>query len=185
MGIDMISAYTATTRIEGFINSFGDSGAASTSILIAQNKGAENEKRVQEGLRTSLVMMTVLGIVLSILMAATAGTTVFWMLGSTEGKAFDYAVQYMQVVSIFYILNYIGSAFVGYYRGVGMIYVPVIGTALHITIRVILSYLFVQTSGLSAVAYATGIGWIVVTIYQAVVYVTRVKKIRFRTRAEE
>ncbi len=185
MGIDMISAYTATTRIEGFINSFGDSGAASTSILIAQNKGAENEKRVQEGLRTSLVMMTVLGIVLSILMAATAGTTVFWMLGSTEGKAFDYAVQYMQVVSIFYILNYIGSAFVGYYRGVGMIYVPVIGTTLHITIRVILSYLFVQTSGLSAVAYATGIGWIVVTIYQAVVYVTRIKKIRFKTKAEE
>ena len=49
----------------------------------------------------------------------------------------------------------------------------------------ILSYLFVQTSGLSAVAYATGIGWIVVTIYQAVVYVTRVKKICFKTKAEE
>ena len=30
-GTDMISAYTATTRIEGFANSFGDSGAAATA----------------------------------------------------------------------------------------------------------------------------------------------------------
>lgn len=34
-GTDMISAYTATTRIEGFANSFGDSGSAATSVLVA------------------------------------------------------------------------------------------------------------------------------------------------------
>lgn len=39
-GTDMISAYTATTRIEGFANSFGDSGSAATSVLVAQNRGA-------------------------------------------------------------------------------------------------------------------------------------------------
>lgn len=34
-GTEMISAYTATTRIEGFANSFGDSGSAATSVLVA------------------------------------------------------------------------------------------------------------------------------------------------------
>lgn len=38
-GMEMISAYTATTRIEGFANSFGDSGSAATSVLVAQNLG--------------------------------------------------------------------------------------------------------------------------------------------------
>lgn len=185
MGIDMISAYTATTRIEGFINSFGDSGAAAISILIAQNKGAGEEKRVQEGARVSLFMMVILGLVLSLLMAGTASTTVGWMLGSAEGKAFEYAVQYMQVISVFYTLCYIGNTFVGYYRGVGMIYVPVIGTTLHISLRVVLSYLFVQKLGLSAVAYATGIGWMVVTAYQTLVYVTVVKRTRLKTMSEE
>lgn len=42
-GTDMISAYTATTRIEGFANSFGDSGNAATSVLVAQNRGAAFE----------------------------------------------------------------------------------------------------------------------------------------------
>ncbi len=39
-GVDMILAYTATTRIEGFANSFGDSGCSATSVLTAQNLGA-------------------------------------------------------------------------------------------------------------------------------------------------
>ncbi len=34
-GTEMISAYTAMTRIEGFANSFGDSGSAATSVLVA------------------------------------------------------------------------------------------------------------------------------------------------------
>ncbi len=42
-GTDLISAYTATTRIEGFANSFGDSGRAATSVLVAQNRGAAFE----------------------------------------------------------------------------------------------------------------------------------------------
>lgn len=33
------SAYTATTRMEGFANSFGDSGASAASVMAAQNLG--------------------------------------------------------------------------------------------------------------------------------------------------
>ena len=48
--------------------------------------------------------------------------------------------------------------------------VPVIGSTLHISIRVVLSYLLIGRMGLEAVAVATGIGWISVVIYQIVVY---------------
>ena len=41
---DLIAAYTATTRIEGFANSFGDSGASATSVVVAQNYGAAGGK---------------------------------------------------------------------------------------------------------------------------------------------
>lgn len=61
MGTPMISAYTATTRIEGFANSFGDSGAQAVSVFTAQNTGAGEERRVREGFRTSFLMMLALG----------------------------------------------------------------------------------------------------------------------------
>ena len=46
--------------------------------------------------------------------------------------------------------------------------VPVIGSTLHISIRVVLSYLLIGRMGLEAVA--TGIVWISVVLYQIVVY---------------
>lgn len=39
-GTEIISAYTVTMRIEGFANSFGDSGSTAISVFVAQNRGA-------------------------------------------------------------------------------------------------------------------------------------------------
>ena len=41
-GTGLITAFTDTTRIEAFANSFGDSGASATAILTAQNWGHGN-----------------------------------------------------------------------------------------------------------------------------------------------
>ena len=54
--------------------------------------------------------------------------------------------------------------------------VPVIGSTLHISICVVLSYLLIGRMGLEAVA--TGIVWISVVLYQIVVY-RKVRKKRF------
>lgn len=48
-GTEIISAYTATTRIEGFSNSFGDSGSTAISVFVAQNRGAGDKKRALKG----------------------------------------------------------------------------------------------------------------------------------------
>ena len=45
----MISAYTATMRMEGFANSFSDSGAVAISVFVAQNRGAGDKKRARAG----------------------------------------------------------------------------------------------------------------------------------------
>lgn len=92
------------------------------------------------------------------------------MLGNNTQEALNFEIQYINGISIFYTFCYIGNVFVGYYRGVGMVNIPVIGTILHISIRVILSYLLVSQMGLFAVALATGIGWIVVVLFQSILF---------------
>ena len=64
-GMEMISAYTATTRIEGFANSFGDSGSAATSVLVAQNLGAGKKERVRQSFCRSLALMVSMGLAIS------------------------------------------------------------------------------------------------------------------------
>lgn len=163
-GTDMISAYTATTRIEGFANSFGDIGAAATSVLVAQNLGAGKPERVQKTFRSSLVLMLAMGLLSGLVMYLTAGATVGFMLGAYSGPAFESGREYMQLISLFYIFCFTGNTFAGYFDGLGRVTIPFIGAASHIALRVVLSWLWIDSMGMRAVALATGIGWVMVNL---------------------
>ena len=177
-GTELISAYTATTRIEGFANSFGDSGAAVTSVVTAQNYGAKKKERVIETYRASMLILFLLGIFCSVIMILSADMTVSFVLGKSSGDAFESAKQYIIIISIFYTLCFIGNTFAGFFEGVGKVFFPFIGAATHITMRVILSWMFIGQGGLSTVAIATGIGWIYVNILWEILYLRQKKRIR-------
>lgn len=161
-GTDMISAYTATTRIEGFANSFGDSGSAATSVLVAQNRGAGKEERVKESFRSSLFLMLAMGLAMSLIMYVSASTSVGFMLGTRSGAAFENARDYLKLVALFYTLCFTGNTFAGYFNGIGKVSVPFLGATSHIALRVVLSWLLVGKMGLPAVALAAGLGWVLV-----------------------
>ena len=168
-GTEMIAAYTATTRIEGFANSFGDSGSAATSVLVAQNSGAKKTKRVQETFRCSFVLMLCMGVGMSIIMYVSAKVSIALLLGEASGAAFENAQAYMKLIALLYTLCFTGNTFAGYYEGSGRVSIPFIGATSHIALRVILSWLFVSKLGLSAVALATGIGWLLVNVLWTVI----------------
>lgn len=161
-GTDMISAYTATTRIEGFANSFGDSGSAATSVLVAQNRGAGKEERVKESFRSSLFLMLAMGLAVPLIMYVSASTSVGFMLGTRSGAAFENARDYLKLVALFYTLCFTGNTFAGYFNGIGKVSVPFLGATSHIALRVVLSWLLVGKMGLPAVVLATGLGWVLV-----------------------
>ena len=166
----MISAYTATTRIEGFANSFGDSGAQAVSVFTAQNTGAGEERRVREGFRTSFLMMLALGAVMSVLLYAAAPAAIALLAGETSSFTQTNGVAYLRMVGCFYILCFLGNTFVGYFLGRGQVTVPVYGTIIQISARVILSYALIRPMGLSGVALATGLGWVLVVSFHSLMY---------------
>jgi putative MATE family efflux protein len=170
MGTGMITAFTATTRLEGFANSFGDSGAQAGSIFVAQNHGAGKDSRALQGFRADLKLLLPLSVLLSLLMFGGAQAGVTAMIGTPSPEELSNGVAYMRWIALFYAFNFIGSAFVGLFRGHGYMAVNVFGTASQITIRVVLSWLFINTYGLTAVAVASGIGWIYIVLYQYGLY---------------
>lgn len=164
-----IAAYTATMRIEGFANSFATSGGQAVSVFISQNYGAGRRERVRDGFRQAMTLGIGLGILLSATMFVAARPGVRLFLSGGEAQAIDYGVSYLRQMALFYVLCFTGNCFVGFFRGVGQVYVPVSATILHISIRAILSYVWVGRFGLRAVALATGAGWVVMTAYQILV----------------
>lgn len=168
-GTDMISAYTATTRIEGFVNSFGDSFASSTSVIVAQNLGSRKPERVKETFRVSLCMTIGMGLLSSLILYVSAGSTVAFMLGEAGSEAYLNARAYIRLVALFYTLCYTGNTLAGYFNGLGRVIIPFIGSTSHLALRVVLSWLLVGRMGLPAVALATGLGWILVNTLWTVI----------------
>ena len=56
-------------------------------------------------------------------------------------------------------LWFLGSGLVGFFRGVGVVHVLVIGTTINISTRVLLAGVMTRRYGLAGLAAATGIGW--------------------------
>ncbi len=170
-GTDVIAAYTAATRIEGFANSIGSSGSASTSILTAQNHGAGKKERVQKTFRISLRLLAGMGAGAALIMFIFAPQNIGLMLGSHSGISYEEGIRYLRLVAGFYLFCYTGNTFTGYYNGIGKVIMPFIGATGHILIRVVLSRLLFPAMGLSAVALATGIGWVLANCFWGIAYV--------------
>ena len=171
LGVDAISAYTATGRIEDVILAFGNSGSESTSIFIAQNTGAKNYKRVLKGFKEAMILIQLVCILMILFLFFKSDVLLNFFVFDEGQNVLNYGIHYFKIISMFYIVSLVGSIFVGYYRGTGHVNIPVIGTTLQIVIRVILSYLLVGSMGIGGVALATGIGWIGIIIFQITVFI--------------
>ena len=168
LGTDAISAYTAATRIEGFANSFGDSGAMAVSIFVGQNTGSKDFPRIREGFREGQKLLGAFGLFMSAVMILFAVPTLTLVLPADSAGGMDHAVGYLRLVAAFYLFNFLGSGLSGYLRGRGKVSLAVMGTTGHITIRAVLSARMAGGMGLEAVALASGIGWIFVVSFWTV-----------------
>ena len=174
-GTEVITAFSATQRIEGLANAFSNSNATAISVFVAQNRGAKKHERIREGFFKGAKLTILCGIMISLVMPLIDTYVTKLLVPGASENVLLHTTGYIFLVSVFYTLCFIGNAFVGLYRGIGLVNAPLVGTVVHISLRVIFSYLLVSRMGLAGVALATGIGWIVVVIIHSTIYMLRVK----------
>ena len=81
-------------------------------------------------------------------------------------RALELAGGYLRTIGGFYLLSFFGHSFVGWYRGEGRMNVTFLCTTVQVGCRVLGTYLLVPALGLNAVAWATGLGWVVMLAVQ-------------------
>lgn len=166
LGTSAIAAYTAATRIEGYANSFGTSGSQAMSVFVSQNRGADNEERVRAGFKRGMLLMAALGVAASIVLFVGAGAFMRGLMPEEGTEAVSMGTGYLKFMGVFYVFCFLGNSYVGCFRGIGKVSVPVVGTTIQIVLRVILSDLLAAKYGLTAVAIASIVGWAVMLVYQ-------------------
>lgn len=99
---------------------------------------------MRRGFRKGFILLAVMGISLSLAMYGTAGLSVSFISGTDNPAVIKEGVRYMAVISLFYLFNYIGAAYVGFFNGIGKVGISAVSVVIHITIRVILARCLIE-----------------------------------------
>ncbi len=162
-GSVVIAGYTAATKIDTIaINPMVQVGN-SVSTFTAQNMGAGKTERVKAGLFSGLIISAGISMSLAALLFFFGGMFLNAFMNSRESAAaIGVGIDYIRVVSSFYVLMGTMNVFNGALRGAGDMKVFMAATLTNFTLRVVCAHLFSASSmGASGIWWAIPIGWAV------------------------
>jgi putative efflux protein, MATE family len=165
MGVDAMAAFNIATKLDDFAFTPEQSISHGMTTFIAQNRGAKLINRIKGGCKTGFMLEGIYGVFICLavillrepilrLFGASSGTDVM-IMGS----------EYLFIMAFFYILPAFTNGMQGYFRGMGILKVTLYGTIIQTSLRVIFTYILTPYMGLTGVAYACAIGWIVMLMF--------------------
>ena len=160
-GTAVMAAFAAAVKIDAFaympVQDFGNA----FSTFIAQNYGAKEKDRIQQGLKEAVRISSIFCIVISILVYVFAKQLMMIFVDVKETSIILEGVRYLRIEGAFYIG--IGCLFLlyGLYRALGRPGMSVVLTILSLGTRVALAYLLssIPTLGVIGIWWSVPIGW--------------------------
>jgi putative MATE family efflux protein len=158
-GTNAVAAYTAAMRIDAFAKMPAMTFSSALSSFAAQNLGAFQERRAKRGLRATLLISGGY-CVLSTALIVLTGETLMRMFTSDQ-DVINIGIDYLVIVSSFYILFSIMFSFYGILRGAGATLVPMLITVLSLwVLRIPLTYFLSQKIGVNGIFWALPASWL-------------------------
>lgn len=163
-GITIMSAFAAAVKIDSFaympVQDFGNA----FSTFIAQNKGANENERIQKGFRSAILISTLFCLLISFLVYIFAKELMLIFIKPNEIEVIQQGIIYLHIEGMCYLG--IGCLFLlyGYYRGVGKPAISVVLTVISLGTRVLLAYLLSPYLGVKMIWWAIPIGWFLADI---------------------
>ena len=177
-GVTVMAGFAAAVKIDNFaympMQDFGNA----FSTFVAQNRGAGQARRVEEGRRSALRLILITGAAISLAVCLGAEALVGAFVGRSERAVVAAGVGYLRVVGPCYCLIGILFLLYGFYRGLDRAGMSVVLTVISLGTRVALAYALAPRLGVGIVWWAIPTGW---ALADAVGLVYYHKKVRGRT----
>ena len=181
-GTVVMSAFAAAVKIDAFaympVQDFGNA----FSTFIAQNYGAKEKKRIQQGLKAAVSISAIFCVVISVFVCIFAKQLMMIFVDAKEIAIIMKGVRYLRIEGAFYIG--IGWLFLlyGLYRALGRPGMSVVLTIFSLGTRVALAYVLsaIPAIGVTGIWWSVPIGWaladIVGLMYYKIIKMTTLHK---------
>ena len=160
-GTVIMAAFAAAVKIDSFaympVQDFGNA----FSTYVAQNYGANEKKRIQDGIKSAVLMSMAFCVVVSFLVCIFAKPLMGIFIDKGEGAIIAAGVHYLHIEGACYVG--IGMLFLlyGYYRAINQPVMSVILTIASLGTRVLLAYILsaIPVIGVTGIWMSVPIGW--------------------------
>ena len=178
-GTVIMAAFAAAVKIDAFaympVQDFGNA----FSTFIAQNYGAKEKKRIQQGLKEAVRISAIFCVVISALVYVFAKPPMMIFIDAGETDIIMEGVRYLRIEGACYIG--IGWLFLlyGLYRALGRPGMSVVLTVLSLGTRVALAYILsaIPEIGVTGIWWSVPIGWALADIVGLLYYKIRKQRL--------
>lgn len=169
----VLAAYSAASKIDALASMPALNFASALSAFVGQNIGAKKIERIKKGLHTTLLMSTLFSLLIM-------GITFLWgdklmqmFIASNEPEVIRHGVQYLIIVSSFYVVFSAMFIYHGALRGAGDTIFPMIISIFSMwLIRIPLSVWLSKHYGSDGIWWSIPIGWSIGFIITLIYYNT-------------
>lgn len=183
-GPTVMAAFAAAVKIDAFaympVQDFGNA----FSTFIAQNYGAQNERRIRSGLKGAAASAVIFSIAASGAVWVFAKPLMELFVGAGEPEIVAEGVRYLHIEGAFYCG--IGCLFLlyGLYRALGRPGMSVALTVVSLGTRVALAYLLSAVFGVAGIWWSVPIGWFLADAVGIAYYFVGKKRLFHQCRPE-
>lgn len=178
-GTVVMAAFAAAVKIDAFaympVQDFGNA----FSTFIAQNYGAKEKKRIQQGLKEAVRISAIFCLAISMLVCIFAKPLMMIFVDAKETDIIMAGVRYLRIEGAFYIG--IGWLFLlyGLYRALSRPSMSVVLTIFSLGTRVVLAYILsaIPSIGVTGIWWSVPIGWALADIVGLAYYKIRKQKL--------
>lgn len=170
LGIHAIAAFNAVNRVDDFAFIPQQSIAQAMTVSIAQNRGANKEKRIKEAFRISLIIELMYWVFLALIVHGLSKQLMGLFVSDASSSIITLGSNYLKYMALFYVLPAFTNWIQGYFRGMGNMKVTFYSTTIQMIFRVLFAYILTSAVGFVGIAYACALGWVAMLLYEVPVY---------------
>lgn len=186
LGVDVIAAYNAVTRIDDFAFTPEQSISHAVTTFTAQNRGAveaDGQKgkgltRLKQGFAVGLRLEFLYWIVIcGVTLLFRRPIMQIFVTGEGAEKIVAIGCQYLGNMAFFYLFPAFTNGIQGFFRGMGKLKTTLLCTFIQTSLRVIFTILLTPHFGIYGITFACVAGWSAMLLYEGPYYFIYMKKI--------
>ncbi len=179
-GTDTVAAVTAASKVQSLVTMPMDSIGITMATFCGQNLGAKKIKRIEEGVRSTLILEVVYSVGACLLMYFLGATFAKIFLDGEQPVVIARVTEYFHAVVMFYPA--LGILFVlrNSLQGLGFSFMPMLAGASELIARGITVFAFTAAYGYTAVCLADPIAWIAAAVFLIFTYLVLMPKLKHR-----